>query len=51
LISLAEAVLSPPKKLGTLGHCILHDLLEEFGDDDNVRDATSALFGGEYILL
>ncbi|PVF97327.1 cytochrome P450 [Serendipita vermifera] len=32
-------------KSGTLGHCILNDLLEEFGDDEDVRDATSVLYG------
>lgn len=29
---------------GTLGHCILHDLLEEFGDNEDVRDATAVLY-------
>ncbi|PVF92956.1 cytochrome P450 [Serendipita vermifera] len=32
-------------KSGTLGHCILNDLLEEFGEDEDVRDATSVLYG------
>ncbi|PVF93579.1 cytochrome P450 [Serendipita vermifera] len=29
---------------GTLGHCILHDLLEEFGDNEDVQDATAVLY-------
>jgi hypothetical protein len=41
-------VLLVVKKNGTLGHCVLNDLLEEFGDDEDVRDATSVLYGGEY---
>ncbi|PVF93566.1 cytochrome P450 [Serendipita vermifera] len=31
-------------KSGTLGHSILNDLLEEFGDDDDVRDAVAILY-------
>ncbi|PVF92957.1 cytochrome P450 [Serendipita vermifera] len=32
-------------KAGTLGHCILNDLLEESGDNEDVRDASSNLYG------
>lgn len=31
-------------KSGTLGHSILNDLLEEFGESDDVRDATAVLY-------
>ncbi|PVF97331.1 cytochrome P450 [Serendipita vermifera] len=32
-------------KSGTLGHCILNDLLEEFGESEDVQDATAVLYG------
>jgi hypothetical protein len=38
-----------PQKSGTLGHCILNDLLEEFGDDSNVQDAAAVLNSGKYM--
>ncbi|PVF97326.1 cytochrome P450 [Serendipita vermifera] len=31
-------------KSGSLGHCILSDLLEEFGEGDDTQDATSVLY-------
>ncbi|PVF93462.1 cytochrome P450 [Serendipita vermifera] len=31
-------------KSGTLGHCVLSDMLDEFGDDGDVRDAAAALY-------
>ncbi|PVF97328.1 cytochrome P450 [Serendipita vermifera] len=31
-------------KNGTLGHCILNDLLEEFGESEYVQDATAVLY-------
>lgn len=39
------------QKSGDLGHCILNDLFEEFGDDEagDARDATSMLYISENI--
>ncbi|PVF97330.1 cytochrome P450 [Serendipita vermifera] len=33
-------------KAGTLGHCILNDLLEEFGESGDVQDALAVLYSG-----
>jgi hypothetical protein len=30
-----------------LEHCILSDMLDEFGDDGDVRDAASALYASK----
>ncbi|PVF91571.1 cytochrome P450, partial [Serendipita vermifera] len=35
-------------KSGTLGHCILSDLLEEFGESDDMQDASSVLYLGKF---
>jgi hypothetical protein len=39
------------KKSGTLGHCILNDLLEEFGDNSDVQDAAAILYSGEHVFI
>jgi hypothetical protein len=36
------------QKSGTLGHGILNDILEEFGEGDDSQDATSMLYLGKY---
>jgi hypothetical protein len=34
------------QKTGTLDHSLLNDLLEEFGDQEDVQDALAILFSG-----
>jgi hypothetical protein len=39
------------KKSGELDHSLLHDILEEFGDQEDAQDATSMLYLGEWLSL
>jgi hypothetical protein len=34
-----------------LGHSILNDLLEEFGEGDDAQDATAILYAGKFTKL
>jgi hypothetical protein len=35
------------QKSGEIGHCLATDLLDEFGPNDDVRDALAILYSGE----
>jgi hypothetical protein len=39
------------KRSGDLDHSLLHDLLEEFGEQEDAQDATSMLYLGEWVHL
>jgi hypothetical protein len=40
----------PPQEAGELGHSLVTDLLEEFGPDDDARDALGLLYLGVFWL-